>query len=302
MLRSRAFQALVAVALLAALYTAADWRAVCSTLVNLRPGCLAAALALFVPQTLVSALRWREIAACRCDVSRAEAIRQVLASSALNLVVPSKLGDLSKAAMLPLDPAGKARATVLVIIEKSADVAALLLVLLAGTLGAGSFMLITVAAAVWFIGKLLIEWTVGDNVPSALMPRVPLIAAASLALWTLHMAQIELFLRSAGIDVASSVALTRIPLAIFAGLVPITLWGVGTRDSALVWLFRDMAPTASIAAVGLLTALRYLIPGACGIAFVTRYVGTSGEREAALPAPRRLSAAKRYAGASQGPR
>ncbi len=94
------------------------------------------------------------------------------------------------------------------------------------------------------------------------------LAAASLALWTLHLLQIDLFLKAAGVHVAWSEALARVPVAIFAGLAPVSFCGLGTRDSALVWMFADVASASAMAAVGLLTASRYLVPGAVGIPFL----------------------------------
>ncbi|MCH7479571.1 MAG: ATP synthase subunit I, partial [SAR324 cluster bacterium] len=79
---------LTAVVLLVALYTMADWRSVARTIAGLDPGYLAPALILFVPQTLVSAARWRFLATPVCRISLLEGTRQTLAASALNLVIP----------------------------------------------------------------------------------------------------------------------------------------------------------------------------------------------------------------------
>ncbi len=98
---SRGVKLLVAATLLVALYSAADWNAVGAALLSLDGAYLAAAPLLFVPQTLLSALRWKFLVSRLQPISVGQAVRHTLAASALNLVVPSKLGDLSKAAMLP---------------------------------------------------------------------------------------------------------------------------------------------------------------------------------------------------------
>src|SRR5690606_14308736 len=126
---------LCAAAFLAALYAAADWREVLRMLVGLDPFWLAVAITLFLPQTLLSAARWRIWVAPLCRLSPAESCRQLLASSALNLVLPSKLGDLSKAGMLRLeDPADRPRAALAALAEKLLDVAALAAWLVLGAL------------------------------------------------------------------------------------------------------------------------------------------------------------------------
>ena len=265
--------------MLAALYRAADWRAVGRVLASLDAGYLAAGLALFVPQTLISAARWRRLVAPLAALSLAEAVRQTLAASALNLVLPSKLGDFSKAAMLPTEgngtPGALARMRLISkdgrgrpvlqlgrlaqpVLEKAADVVALGLLWGAGAAGAGgvafSVALIAILAAA--------SW------PRCRASRGYWLASYSLVLWSLHLLQIDCFLKAAGVFVPWAVASARVPAAIFAGLLPISFCGIGTRDSALVWLFSDLAPVPAMAAVGALTALRYLVPGAAGIPFV----------------------------------
>jgi hypothetical protein len=249
----------VAGGLLVALYTAADWRSVGRVLASLDAGYLVAGLLLFVPQTLVSAMRWRRLVSPLAAISLGEAVRQTLAASALNLIVPSKLGDLSKAAMLPLaGPGDRARAGGLALLEKGADVAALAVLWLSGWLAVNGLtlcgLLLTIAAAA--------SWTRLRSSSGCSL------AACSLVLWTLHLLQIDCFLKAAGVFVPWSEAASRIPAAIFAGLLPISFCGIGTRDSALIWLFSDTAPASVMAAVGALTALRYLVPGAAGIPFV----------------------------------
>src|SRR5690606_18407032 len=106
---------------------------------------LAAALSMFVPQTAVSAWRWQGLTAGIHQISLMTALRQTLAASALNLVVPSKLGDLSKAGMLPRQAIKPAAG--LVVLEKGSDVAALLVLLGLGWLGADGPMIATIAVA-----------------------------------------------------------------------------------------------------------------------------------------------------------
>lgn len=254
----RGTAAIVTVILLICLYHSADWQQVLAALRRLHPGYLAAAMFLFVPQTVASAWRWQALVAPVCRISLRAALRQTLAASALNLAVPSKLGDLSKAAMLPVLPRERLGLAARVTAEKLSDVIALAALLAAGWLGMGSSALACALAAIWVVHALVIR-----------VPRIPLawwsLVPGSLTLWCLHLAQLHLFLLAAGVPVSPAETLARVPLAIFAGLVPVALMGIGTRDAALVWLFADVAPASTMAAVGLLTALRYLVPGAAGI-------------------------------------
>lgn len=260
----RPLKTTAAVVLLAALYASADWRAVGRAVLQLDAVLLLAALTLFIPQALVSAARWRRLAEPYCPLSLRDATRHTLAASALNLVVPSKLGDLGKAAMCPVrSTRDRQRLAGRVVWEKAADLAALGVLLLAGTLGvrAGAHTILIAAL-------LLLAARLRRGNPEGRLAAASSLAASSMLLWSLHLLQIQCFLHAAGVVAPWELATARVPLAIFAGLLPLTLWGVGTRDSALIWLFADVASAPAMAVVGLLTALRYVIPGAVGICVV----------------------------------
>jgi hypothetical protein len=145
--------------------------------------------------------------------------------------------------------------------EKGGDVAALAGLLLWGAVGWSVGWL----AAGW-LALCLLTWIVRrrSNQPSGVVTGLTFVLA-TLALWALHLTQIDLFLKAAGVFVPCQTMLARVPVAVFAGLLPVSFCGLGTRDAALVWLFADVADAPTMAAVGLLTALRYLAPGAVGI-------------------------------------
>jgi len=267
--RKRAWKIAAALVLLAMLYLAADWRQVGQTLATLHSGYLAAAMCLFVPQTLLSAWRWRMLAAPLRSLRWTEAIQHTAIASAWNLLLPSKLGDLSKAALVPeLNASQRASAGGLVVLEKLADVATLAAFIVIGVAGQQGVMALALAAVVASSTQdhaLLNLWRRIYGLPVS-PRRLALLATSTLTLWCLHLWQIELLMRSAGVFAPWDVVAARLPVAIFAGLLPISFCGVGTRDAALVWLFADVAAAPAMAAVGLLTALRYLVPGAFGVA------------------------------------
>lgn len=260
----------VSVLLLAVLWSA-DWRSILATLADLDPWWLAGALALFIPQTMVSALRWQFWVGPLCPLRWSESVRQVLVSSAVNLLVPGKMGDLSKAAMLPLNqPRDRRHAAAAVAMEKATDVA-----VLAGMMLAAIVRVEMVIPALAVGCTLAGIWDHLRRAAAATSGRVwwglgrwAALVAFTLILWCTHLLQIHWFLRAAGIAVPWVETVARVPAAIFAGLLPVSWCGVGTRDAALLYLFAGMAPAAAIAAVGLLTALRYLVPGAAGVAIL----------------------------------
>ena len=58
------------------------------------------------------------------------------------------------------------------------------------------------------------------------------------------------------------------PPSIFAGMVPVSLWGVGTRDGALAYFLQGItAPEIAISAGFLLHSTRLLVLGVIGTPF-----------------------------------
>ncbi len=249
----------VSAVLLVALFRAANWPDVLAEATQLDRAWLVASLLLFVPQTIVSAWRWQKLVAPVARISLGDSLRHTLMANAMNLIVPAKGGDFSKAAWLEQSStAERAKAAGRIVIEKCGDVACLFLCM---ALGLGG-----VQATI--TGLLLLLVTAGvvlrDRRVSPVERAWPVLVS-TVGLWCLHLLQMHAFLQSAGVDTSLATTLVRAPLALFAGLVPGTFCGVGTRDSALAYLYADTAPAATMAVVGLLTSLRYLVPGAVGI-------------------------------------
>ena len=85
------------------------------------------------------------------------------------------------------------------------------------------------------------------------------------------MVQIWLFIVALNGVVPFMTSLALTPLAILAGLLPLTIAGVGTRDVALIALYQPYFAVATGAALGLLCTTRYLVPVVLGLPFITRY-------------------------------
>lgn len=281
LLRSRTLKIALAVVLCAVLAWSADWRKVAETLIELDGYWFAVSLLLFVPQTVVSAVRWRWWIAPLCRISFRESAREILAASALNIVMPGKLGDISRAAMLPgLTTTLRTKAGGQAAVEKLFDLGALTALLLCGTWGASSFSFVMAIALLGAIG--LVE---ASRVRHRREKRFDfvILGASAWLLWCLHLAQIYCFMRAVGVVLPWHEVFARVPIAIFVGLLPLSFCGIGTRDSALVWLFADLAPAPAMTVVGLLTALRYLVPGAVGIpAFLSYFPSQRRKKSPAM--------------------
>lgn len=269
---------------------------------------LSAGLCMVVPLTLITAWRFQQLMPPRVRVGFAEANRLILVASALNMVLPSKMGDIAKAYFMR----GKGGidgglALSLVVFEKSCDMLSLLIwcgfglliypdkdplfwVFAAGVLGmliigllflgSARFLraiagLVNRATPQRLSAKLERLWSSFAEVQSFLWSnkgQAMKIIAVSVFLWFLHLVQIWWFILAlkAWVPFLSNLAIA--PLAILAGLVPLTFAGVGTRDAAAILLYAPYFAAPTGAALGLLLTSRYVLPALFGLPFLGRYL------------------------------
>ena len=258
-----------------------------------------------------------EDAASGRGLSFLEANRLILAASVLNLVLPSKMGDIAKAWFMR-DRSGLSGslALSLVVFEKSCDMLSLLLwcvfglaiypqkdgvfwlmtaavasMLLLGCLLLGSkgFAGFFFANAVRFapkkvagkLAKLSASWGEMHDYFWASKARLATVTITSVFIWFLHLLQIWMFTLALrhGAPFLANLALS--PLAILAGLLPVpTFGGAGTRDGALVALYAPYFPAHVALALGLLCTARYLLPAIGGLPFAGQYLASFKKAQA----------------------
>lgn len=297
----------VSAVILALLWRSVDPAAIWAAAGQAAPAWFWAAVACTLPLTLATA--WRFAVLSSGSVGAAEAMRLILAASTLNMVLPSKMGDLAKAWILRRDGTmGGGRALALVVLEKlldlwslvavgalalaltrpalpggEASLALALLVLWGGAIGlllpmlAGRRALAPLLVVTKPLGKLHAKLTALVEDWDALIgwfwaspARALALLAGSLLLWGGHMVQIWLFASAIG-TVPLGLTMAFAVIAILAGLLPFTFAGVGTRDAALVVLFAPYLDAGGAALLGLCATLRYLIPAIAGLPFVSAF-------------------------------
>ncbi|MEO7318467.1 MAG: lysylphosphatidylglycerol synthase transmembrane domain-containing protein [Chthoniobacteraceae bacterium] len=273
---------------------------------------MALSLAMVVPLTLFTAWRLQQLMPARGQLGFGEANKLILAASVLNLVLPSKMGDIAKAWFLR-DRSGLSGslALSLVVFEKSCDMLSLLVWcvfglaiypdksgvfwmmtaavasmlalggLLLGSKGfAGFFFAITarftpgkIAAK---LAKLAASWSEMHDYFWSSKARLLKVTTTSAFIWFLHLLQIWMFIIAlrASVPFVRNLALS--PLAILAGLLPVpTFGGAGTRDGALVALYAPYFPAPTALALGLLCTARYLLPALGGLPFAGPYLSSA---------------------------
>lgn len=321
----RAISALVSIGILVAIYWKIDFKTLLAALANTDPFWLAASLGMIVPLTLFTSWRLQQLMPQRGQLGFGEANKLILLASVLNLVLPSKMGDIAKAYFMR-DKGGMtgSLALSLVVFEKVCDMLSLLLwcvfgllmypdknalfwTMTTGVLGAFTFSLLLVASTTFAnfffdmanrfapkkVGSKLIKlkeaWGQMHGYFWASKRQLAKVATTSVFVWFLHLLQIWMFILALKAWAPFLANLALAPLALLAGLLPLTFAGVGTRDAALVLFYKPYFAEGVAAALGVLCTGRYILPALGGLPFISSYFKLMAEEKAAAKAEEQAS-------------
>ena len=300
----------VSLLILAIIYSKIDFSGLIKVFQNCNGWWMIISLGMVVPLTLITSWRLQQLMPSGARLGFGEANRLILAASVLNMVLPSKMGDIAKAYFMKqrghLDGS---LSLSLVVFEKACDMLSLLLWCAFGLMLYPSknwlFWTMTVSVAVGLIvGVLLLSsrkfakvfFLVGKAIaPKKIKLKIQKlqisweemlayfwhdknqllkITFTSIFIWFLHLLQIWFFILAlkAWTPLLANLALA--PLAILAGLLPLTFAGVGTRDAALIAFYQPYFNAPTAAALGLLCTSRYLLPAIGGMPFLGQYLST----------------------------
>ena len=265
-------------------------------------------LGMVIPLTMLTAWRLQQLTPSRTRLGFGEANRLILTASVLNMVLPSKMGDIVKAYFIK--ERGHLEGSLslsLVVFEKACDMLSLLLWCAFGlTLYPQKDLLFWIMTACvisgLIIGLLLIasrqfanlifQFT-GRIAPRKIRSKIAKlrdswnemhkyfwkdkkhllkITLTSVIIWFGHLLQIWFFTFALKQVVPLLAHLALAPLAILAGLLPLTFAGVGTRDAALIAFYQPYMNAPTAAALGLLCTSRYLLPALGGLPFLGQYL------------------------------
>lgn len=226
----------------------------------------------------LAALRMRWSLRVQDDqVSYARCVIAVLAASPVGAVLPARLGDFFRAAVV-LDRVPLARALSSIVAEKVVDLTVIFSAALLGAMFAGypslavgcGIVLLIVAAPVLITGleHLLLPLPGGSVLVGRIAPllmatrllkRKPglssLMILSSMLGLTLSCLHLVILLRAAGAHMPLEVVVRCLPLAMIAGGLPLTPSGLGTRDAAFMALIDAQYREPSVLVATLLYAL-----------------------------------------------
>ncbi|MDJ0675455.1 MAG: lysylphosphatidylglycerol synthase transmembrane domain-containing protein [Calothrix sp. MO_167.B42] len=279
-------------------------------------------LAMVIPLAMLTAWRLQQLMP-RASLGFGEANRLVLSASVLNLVLPAKMGDIAKAYfMQEKQYLNGSLSLSLVIFEKICDLLGILLwcawglilyphkgwifwlILTSVTLGIliAFLLLCSQKFANLFFKYIRIVF---HQFPKTLKKmhsswkemhdyfwhdKVIFFKIIGLSIFISfgHFLQIWFFILAlnAWIPLLNHIALC--PLAILAGLIPLTFAGVGTRDAAFIALYQPYFPAPTAAALGLLCTSRYLLLAMGGLPFLGQYLSAMPAKSGFTKKNRRL--------------
>lgn len=252
----------VTVVIFVVLFRRIDLASVGSSLKTIPAWAWLAAFLLTCSFPVFSALRWRlTLRAIGHDILFSRCLAIILGVSPISAIAPSKAGDLLKAISFRGE-IGILEVGGTVLVERALDVIVLAAFALLGGLVINTPFIIRLAAlivAAGMIGLIVLPLLVSRvqkpilrdklnravSVLRALRAR-PWMALAVIALtavnWLASIVQTHLLLLAVGAHPSFLLTTAVLPVAIFVGLIPITIGGMGTRDAALVTL---LAPAVS---------------------------------------------------------
>jgi len=247
------------------------------------------ALAITCLSPLLAAIRLKHfLTTMGVSLSHNLCLKVSLLGLSLNLLIPARGGDLAKLALLKNDLPNLPLQTLIstALLERGFDILALGLLgltsgliiqapeaaIIAGivaSIAAIGLAVLPLAESLPVVGKKLRP--IAQNIAIAYKYKKTLLYAFLTAVffWILVSSIMGCLLKAfdPNITFVHSFAVT--PPSIFAGLVPVSLWGVGTRDGALAYFLQGItAPEIAISAGFLYTALVYWLLGLIGIPFL----------------------------------
>jgi hypothetical protein len=292
------------------IYNQIDLKELVNTLRHCNILLLLISVGIIVPIISLTAWRLQKLVA-KNKLTVKEANKLVLTAATLNIVLPSKMGDIAKAYFLiQRGYLGKSLAVSLVVFEKLCDLTGLLfwgviglmlypennyfleimtrlitVTLLITVLILFSskfsniclFLLIQISPNKFYyqLKNLQIGW---DNMYKYMWHNKTLflkIIFLSIFISFLYMLQMWFFILALQSRIPFVINLALSPLAFLAGLFPLTFVGIGTRDAALFFLYQPYFDQPTIAALGILCTLRYLLPAMGGLPFLYEFLNAN---------------------------
>ena len=294
----------VSIAILLIIYSKIDTNKLIEIFQKCDPVWMIISLGMVIPLVVFTSWRLQQLMPKGTSLEFIEANRLILGSSVLNMVLPSKMGDIAKAYfMRERNGVSGSLSLAIVIFEKACDMLSLLLwcalglilypakdsifwIMTIGVVGGlilGLLMLGSRQFADLFfnlstnlfpkkiaekLNKMQNSWQEMHNYFWGDRQQLLIITVTSIFIWFLHLLQIWLFIIALKASAPFIISVALSPLSLLAGLLPLTFAGIGTRDAALIYFYQPYFNEVTGAALGWLCTSRYFLPAIIGLPFL----------------------------------
>ena len=265
---------IVSAGLVVWLLTRLDAQQALQLLSEAHTGWLVVAALITAGMPFTSVMRWRGVlrATEGAQLPFFVSLRAVLMANVLNSFLPSKLGDAAKAGYLR-EKGGLTQGVGTVLLERLVDLGVLGALALLGSLQSG--LIWGWLAGVALLGGVVTLFSIMLFIPFARLPlpdkvtslfsklksvftswradarAVAQTLTGSLLTWSLGGLTVYCLVRAFGAEVGLGTVYSIFPPAILAGLAPLTVSGIGTRDAAFVTLLAPYTSTEQATLIGL---------------------------------------------------
>ena len=295
--------------LLYLIYSKIDLQVFYKNIININVSYLFWALSLFPVIPIIKAYRWRIILGDEINASYFTVLKVLMAGSVFNLFAPSKLGDFSRVYFCKKELTNDThRIFNSVIVEKICDVFALCLICLVSlnfvNVNYSIKVSILIFSLILFFTILIITSVDFHRFEflNRLFEKIKLIEifddarslkkeikynkvfilkifTISIFYWYIVLFQIHMFFLMFNLNASFVLVVSLVPIALFIGMIPITVSGIGTRDVALIFLFSGHFSSEIMAAIGILCSSRSLVTCLIGLPFFLTHHFTESHTE-----------------------
>lgn len=271
------------------IFTKIDFYSVVTILSRANPFWLLLSLLPLILSIPIWVKRWQTILeAMGCPLPFIKCFNILMASVPLTSITPSKSGDLIRAYYLKNEiPPTKTIGSVLT--ERMFDVLTLISFSLIGMafyqkyeFASIIFGILLVLIVLIFILHANVRLPIKESWNEKLQniafsmkalttnkKEFSVVILCSFSIWFLAIIQTVIFFYVVGVKVPLLFTMANIPIAIFIGMIPVTLGGMGTRDASIIFLFSGYAAPSELLSVGILFSLfRYWLLSLVGLPFM----------------------------------
>ncbi len=267
-----------------------DYLSLKEVFLNARWQYLVAVVPVVLLTVVLSAKKWQAmLKAMDYNLSFEDSFKIIMAAFPVSTVTPAKAGDLIRAYYLK-DKIPAAQVAGSVVTERFIDISILAFYSFAGALFFKNWMILGISLSIILLVPLLFlvinrirlplgKWQERVNgflrvskifirEPQKLLP----ILFYGAILWLSVVGMAKILFLALGASIPLFYVAAAFPMAIFISFLPLTIAGMGTRDSAIIYFFSSWASPSASLGVGLLYSLfAYWFVALLGLPFMKKY-------------------------------